>query len=577
MASPLLYTANTSFTLNTGIQPSSSVKRWGDYSYTSVDPNDDMTMWTLQEYVAADNRWAIRLVKLRPPPPATITTVSPATVTSGQADVTVTVTGTASSGTGFFDPGPGFASRLSAAFSGSNVKVIGVAVNSPTQVTLMLSTAGAAPGSRTLTVTNPDGQSASLAAALTVVAPPTFTVTPTSWQVPSAGGTQAVTVTASAGDAAWTASSSQPWLALSSTGGTGSGSVTLTAAPTTTVAPRTATATIAGQVVTITQAGAVPTSAVPWLTVSPAAGIGPTALTVTAQGLPGIDTRIGSVSIGGETLPVRQGPIQDQPLDLTVASVRGSTVELRWLWAGTAPDGYLLKGGLSPGETLAILPTGSAVPTFTFTASPGKFYVRMVGLRNGIELPPSADVLISVQVPEPPSAPTSLQGVATGSRLDLTWITTSNGGTATGTLLEVSGTLSGVVPLPPTDRGSFEGVPDGTYTIRARATGEAGTSEASAPITLSFPGRCELPEAAEAFHVYTTGPIVTLRWNPPASGAAATGYLLNVSGPVTVSLPVSGREFISPAPAGVDTFSVTSVNTCGQGATTATRVITVPQ
>ena len=197
MASPLLYTTNTAFTLNTGVQPSSSVKRWGDYSYTSVDPNDDMTMWTLQEYVAADNRWAIRLVRLRPPPPATITSVSPATVTTGQAAVTVSVTGTASSGSGFFDPGPGFASRLSAAFSGSNVTVTGVTVNSPTQVTLTLSTAGAAPGSRTLTVTNPDGQSASLAAALTVVAPPTFTVTPTSWQVPSAGGTQAVTVTAS--------------------------------------------------------------------------------------------------------------------------------------------------------------------------------------------------------------------------------------------------------------------------------------------------------------------------------------------------------------------------------------------
>ena len=437
-----------------------------------------------------------------------------------------------------------------------------------------------------------------------------FTVAPAVLSAPSGGGSQTFTVTSSLGDAPWTASITQAWLTLSTTSGTGSGTVTLTAAPTTTVAPRTATATIAGQVVTITQAGAVPTfsldadrweapgrggqrtvtlsssvtdgpwvatSAVPWLTVSPAAGIGPTALTVTAQGLPGIDTRIGSVLIGGEALSVAQTPIQDQPLDLTVASVRGSTVELRWLWAGTAPDGYLLKGGLSPGETLAVVPTGSAAPTFTFTAPAGRFYVRMVGLRDGIELPPSADVLISVQVPEPPSAPTSLQGVATGSRLDLTWITTSNGGTATGTLLEVSGTLSGVVPLPLTDRVSFEGVPDGTYTIRVRATGEAGTSDASAPITLSFPGRCELPEAAEAFHVYTTGPIVTLRWNPPASGAAATGYLLNVSGPVTVSLPVSGREFISPAPAGAYTFSVTSVNTCGQGATTATRVITVPQ
>ena len=67
-----------------------------------------------------------------------------------------------------------------------------------------------------------------------------------------------------------------------------------------------------------------------------------------------------------------------------------------------------------------------------------------------------------------------------------------------------------------------------------------------------------------------------MKWNPPASGAAATGYLLNVSGPVTLSIPVSGREFISPAPAGVYTFSVTSVNMCGTGATTAARVVTVP-
>ncbi|MCL4543857.1 MAG: hypothetical protein M1118_04535, partial [Chloroflexi bacterium] len=26
--------------------------RWGDYSFTSLDPCDDMTMWTVQEYIA---------------------------------------------------------------------------------------------------------------------------------------------------------------------------------------------------------------------------------------------------------------------------------------------------------------------------------------------------------------------------------------------------------------------------------------------------------------------------------------------------------------------------------------------
>ena len=35
--------------------------RWGDYSATSVDPADDRTMWTLQEYAArkqGSDRWA---------------------------------------------------------------------------------------------------------------------------------------------------------------------------------------------------------------------------------------------------------------------------------------------------------------------------------------------------------------------------------------------------------------------------------------------------------------------------------------------------------------------------------------
>ena len=32
--------------------------RWGDYSATCVDPSDDLTMWTIQEYAAADNKWS---------------------------------------------------------------------------------------------------------------------------------------------------------------------------------------------------------------------------------------------------------------------------------------------------------------------------------------------------------------------------------------------------------------------------------------------------------------------------------------------------------------------------------------
>jgi trimeric autotransporter adhesin len=52
------------------------------------------------------------------------------------------------------------------------------------------------------------------------------------------------------------------------------------------------------------------------------------------------------------------------PTDLYAASITGNTVTLRFTppTTGPAPTGYVLEGGLSPGETLAAIPTGSAAP-----------------------------------------------------------------------------------------------------------------------------------------------------------------------------------------------------------------------
>ena len=43
--------------------------RWGDYSYTSIDPNDDLTIWTIQEYAAtgaAGNIWGTWIYSEQP-------------------------------------------------------------------------------------------------------------------------------------------------------------------------------------------------------------------------------------------------------------------------------------------------------------------------------------------------------------------------------------------------------------------------------------------------------------------------------------------------------------------------------
>jgi hypothetical protein len=179
------------------INDPSGRNRWGDYSFTDVDPNDDQTVWTFQEYADVPaNNWSVRVVQLLAPPPPALATATP--VCTGLASTTSTITGTdncaaptCTSGlcTGggtcpeFFDPGPdtggpGYASHLTATVTG------GVTVNpfpatgivipgSPStsrilQATLSLNTTAAAPGTRNITITNPDGQSTTGIGILTV-------------------------------------------------------------------------------------------------------------------------------------------------------------------------------------------------------------------------------------------------------------------------------------------------------------------------------------------------------------------------------------------------------------------------
>src|SRR5437870_7053862 len=181
MRAPILYTASSTAYNPAGDPGSTGGRRWGDFSYTSLDPSDDMTMWTIQEFCNAANTYAVQVVKLLAPAPATPSSCSPSSVTNGVSSINVLLTGTSDGATGFFDPGPGFSNRISASISGTGVTVNGVTYTDLTHLTLNLSVAsGAAGGARTVSVTNPDGQSAmSSSAILTVVgtgnSPPVLT------------------------------------------------------------------------------------------------------------------------------------------------------------------------------------------------------------------------------------------------------------------------------------------------------------------------------------------------------------------------------------------------------------------
>jgi hypothetical protein len=97
--------------------------------------------------------------------------------------------------------------------------------------------------------------------------------------VPAAGGTVIEYVTTNPG-CGWTATSSATWLGVTS-GGSGSGSVTMTAAANVATNSRNATANIGGQTVTVTQEAACGYAASP-STVKMTASGSPASLTITA-------------------------------------------------------------------------------------------------------------------------------------------------------------------------------------------------------------------------------------------------------------------------------------------------------
>jgi len=173
------------------------VRRWGDVSNTVVDPDDDMTFWTIQEYTEADGTWSTRVVRLLAPPPAVPFAVTPSTIPAGQPSVLVKVDGQPVAGSGFFDPGDGYARRLAAIIPG--VTVNAVAYEGPYAVLLDVSTVGSPAGSRNVTLVNPDGQSATGIGLLTVGTPggPDATATTLASTLGSATAGQSVTFVAS--------------------------------------------------------------------------------------------------------------------------------------------------------------------------------------------------------------------------------------------------------------------------------------------------------------------------------------------------------------------------------------------
>src|SRR5262249_6493109 len=143
-------------------------KRWGDYSFTSLDPADDMTVWTVQEYAESaldshfnpvGNLYGTYVTSVEAPRPELRN--SDTTVGPGITGATLVLTGR-----NFFEPGLAFPNHLSVRIGspGDHIVVTNVAVsNGGTRVTVTFNTldagGNAAQDDYDIVLTNPDGQS----------------------------------------------------------------------------------------------------------------------------------------------------------------------------------------------------------------------------------------------------------------------------------------------------------------------------------------------------------------------------------------------------------------------------------
>ncbi len=186
------------------------------------------------------------------------------------------------------------------------------------------------------------------------------------------------------------------------------------------------------------------------------------------------------------------------PVGLYVSSIAGNLVTIRWtiVQAGPAPTGFVLEGGLTPGQVLASLPTGSLYPIFSFVAPTGSFYIRLHALNGAIRSSASNEIRLHVNVPVAPSAPAGLVGLVNGSSLALAWTNTFGGGAPASLVLDVTGAFTGSLPIGNVDTFTFAGVPGGSYTFAVRALNAGGSSPASNAVTLAFPGLCSGPPLA---------------------------------------------------------------------------------
>ncbi len=271
-------------------------------------------------------------------------------------------------------------------------------------------------------------------------------------------------------------------------------------------------------------------------------------------------------------------------------SASGATVTLAWNapLTGTPFYYYQLDVGFQSGTYVVSVPVG-LLTTVSADIADGVYYFRVRAVNAAGPGASSPEVVVAVGAGAGlPDAPQNLAAGVLIDSLTLTWDPPNQGLPLTGYVLSVGmfpGTAN-VIRQPigtaaSTVSFSTSGLPPATYFIRVSAVNAFGEGPPSNEVSLTLTGGGP-PSAPRNVVASLVNDMLTLTWDPPASGGAITSYVLLVGaypGITSIRHPVGAALSFSASQAGAppQTFyiRVAAINTAGEGPPSAEVTITV--
>jgi hypothetical protein len=422
----------------------------------------------------------------------------------------------------------------------------------------------------------------------------TYTLTPPGASVPAATTSGIVDVAALAG-CAWNASSSAPWVTLTSgTSGSGNGTVGYSVAANGSTSPRTGTLTIGGQAFTITQAGgsctysvspAAPsfaasggpgtvtlttqagcawnaTTGASWVTIAgTGAGTGSGTIDYTVATNPSASTRSGTIAVGGQVVTISQAAA---PCTYTVApssiSVGSDAATGNFSIAATSACSWSATSG-APWLTMTSATSGSGNGTIAYSvaANPNtSSRTGTISVGGQSFTVTQAAVVCTLAISPTASSPTAAGGAGTVSVTanagSCAWTAASNASWITVTA-GTNGTGNGTVAYSVAANASISSR-TGTLTIGAQTftvtqaaapcnyaisptVASLGPSASTNTIAVSAVSGCAWTAAESASWITITGGASGL-----GNGTVTYSVIANATTtPRSATIPVAGQSF----------------------------------